>query len=237
MNGILVTGTDTGVGKTIVCGLLAGFLHERGWQVTTQKPVQTGCAERPEDLDVHSRLMGERPAEPGTDTMRLRCPYLFRLPASPHLAAAQEGTEVDPSVIGNAFENLASNHDIVLMEGAGGVLVPLTEDLLIGDLAAHLGLAALVVVHNTLGCINHSLLTVEALEIRNIPIVGLVFNSTARQDPDAIQRDNPRIITRASGVPLLGEFPFVKNPLEHRQEFEPIGEAFLRSWKGLQRHE
>ena len=231
MSSILITGTDTGVGKTLVCGYLARFLAERGRNVTTQKWVQTGCPERPEDLEVHCRLMGEAPEQLSPQTVRLRCPYLFELPASPHLAAAREDAQVDPAVIRRAHQQLAARHDIVLVEGAGGVHVPLTEELLLGDLAARLGLAAVVVVRNALGCINHSLLTVEALRRRQIPVLGLIFNAAADAGEDAVRRDNPRIIGKVAGVPVLGEFPRLDDPLAGQEEFEPIGEEFARRWE------
>ena len=175
MKGVFVTGTGTGVGKTVVCGLLAGFLRARGMRVTTQKWVETGVTNGPSDIDVHRRLMGNpgpAPEPPQAD----RCPYRFSLPASPHLAAAREGRRVDPAVIEAAYRRLAETHDVVLVEGAGGFLVPLTEELLTGELVARIGLPALVVVGNKLGCVNDALLTVEAVRRRGILLPGLVFN-------------------------------------------------------------
>ena len=175
MKGVFITGTGTGVGKTVVCGLLAGFLRARGMRVTTQKWVESGGTDGPSDIDVHRRLMGDpgsAPEPPPAD----RCPYRFSLPASPHLAAAREGRRVDPAVIEAAYRRIERSHDTVLVEGAGGFLVPLSEDLLTGDLVARIGLPVLVVAANRLGCVNDALLTVEAVRRRGVPLLGLVFN-------------------------------------------------------------
>ena len=129
MKGVFVTGTGTCVGKTVVCGLLAGFLRAQGMRVTTQKWVETGVTDGPSDIDVHRRLMGD-PGSAAEPPPADRCPYRFSLPASPHLAAAREGRRVDPAVIEAAYRRLAETHDAVVVEGAGGFLVPLSEELL-----------------------------------------------------------------------------------------------------------
>ena len=159
MKGVFVTGTGTGVGKTVVCGLLAGFLRARGMRVTTQKWVETGVTDGSSDIDVHRRLMGA-PGFAAEPPLADRCTYQFSLPASPHLAAALEKRRVDTAVIETAYRRLAETHDVVLVEGAGGFLVPLSEELLTGDLVARIGLPVLVVAVNRLGCVNDVLLTV-----------------------------------------------------------------------------
>ena len=232
MNGIFVTGTDTGVGKTTVCGLLAGFLRERGVRAVTQKWVQTGCGGEPEDLSAHWRLAG-LPGPPAVERPSDLCPYRFRLPASPRLAAAREGRRIDASVIEGAFRRLAARHDAVIVEGTGGFLVPLAERLLSGDLVARIGLPALVVVGNRLGCVNLALLTVEAVRRRGVPLLGLVFNRTADAAGTAeeVLSDNPRAVAEAAGAAVLGELPFLPDPVRGADAFAPIGEAFLSRWR------
>ncbi|MHB9026942.1 MAG: dethiobiotin synthase [Armatimonadota bacterium] len=225
MSGIFITGTDTGVGKTLVCGCLAGYLQARGMRVITQKWVQTGCREAAEDLLLHRALGGLEEVAELEDALN---PYCFAYPASPHLAAAREGVEIDPEVIAAAYRRLEARFDLVLVEGAGGALVPLTEETLIVDLAAQLGLSALVVVRNGLGCINHALLTVEALRSRNIPLAGLVFNRPEEGGEEEILRDNPRIIAHLTGATVLGELPYLPDPRQAPAAFPPIGEAFLQ---------
>ncbi|MHB1025986.1 MAG: dethiobiotin synthase [Desulfobacteria bacterium] len=243
MKGVFVTGTGTCVGKTVVCGLLAGFLRAQGMRVTTQKWVETGVTDGPSDIDEHRRLMGDLDATaepPPAD----RCPYRFSLPASPHLAAAREKRRVDPAVIEAAYRRLAETHDIVLVEGAGGFLVPLSEELLTGDLVARIGLPVLMVVGNRLGCVNDVLLTAEAVRRRGIPLLGLVFNrlpadgqgrpsaATGRDASEFIvAADNPRIVVEITRAPVLGEIPLLSDPARGAEAFAPVGRAFLERWR------
>ena len=233
MKGVFVTGTGTGVGKTVVCGLLAGFLRARGMRVTTQKWVETGVTDGPSDIDVHRRLMGDpgsAPEPPPAD----RCPYRFSFPASPHLAAAREGRRVDPAVIEAAYRRLAETHDAVLVEGAGGFLVPLSEELLTGDLVARIGLPVLVVVRNRLGCVNDALLTMEAVRRRGVPLLGLVFNRFPAEGdaaPAEVFSDNPRIVAKIAGAPVLGLVPLLSDPARGAEAFAPVGRAFLEQWR------
>ena len=232
MNGIFVTGTDTGVGKTLVCGLLAGFLRGRGLRVVTQKWVQTGCVGEPEDLAAHWRLSGPS-GPPAGERMEDLCPYRFRLPASPRLAAAREGVRVDASVIEASLRRLAARHDLVIVEGTGGFLVPLAEGLTTGDLVARIGLPVLAVVGNRLGCVNLALLTVEAVRRRGVPLLGLVVNRTADAAGTAAEvlADNPRAVAEATGAPVLGELPFLPDVGRAAEPFAPVGEAFLSRWR------
>ena len=229
MSGLLVTATDTAAGKSVVCGALAAHMGANGWNVTTQKWVQTGSGRPAEDLETHRRLAPEAGA---SDPEGLRCPYCFPLPASPHLAAAEAGETVEVETLERAFHRLDETHDAVLVEGVGGALVPLTHRVMVADLAARLGLSAVVVVPNALGCINHSLLTAEALRARGIPLLGFIFNNvpgrSARQE---VARDNPRIVTEVAEAPLLGELPALEKPMEPGDRFEPIGRACISRWK------
>jgi len=229
MSGLLITATDTGVGKSVACGALAACMDERGWDVTTQKWVQTGSARPAEDLQVHRRIA---PRAGAGDPDEVRCPHCFPLPASPHLAAAQAGEEVDISDLEHAFRRLEERRDAVLVEGVGGALVPLTEEILVADLAARLGLAAVVVVPNVLGCINHALLTAEALRSRGIPLLGFIFNHLPEPPVHSeVERDNPRIVTQTASAPLLGELPVLDEPMQYSSCFDPIGRACISRWK------
>lgn len=233
MKGIFVTGTGTGVGKTVVCGLLAGFLQAQGMRVATQKWVETGAGDGPPDIDVHRRLMG-RPGPVPEALLPDRCPYRFSLPASPHLASAREGLRVDPAVIEAAYRRLEASHDVVLVEGAGGFLVPLTERLLTGDLVARIGLPVLVVVRNRLGCVNDALLTAEAVRRRGVPLLGLVFNRLPAEGdamPEEVFSDNPGIVAKNAGAPVLGELPPLSDPALGAEAFAAVGRAFLERWR------
>lgn len=233
MKGFFITGTDTHVGKTMICGLLAGFLRARGVNVVTQKWVQTGTSGWPADLATHRRLMG-LPEDVPEGLLADLCPFRFSFPSSPHLAAEREGAIVDPARIEASYRRLEASHDIVLVEGVGGFLVPLAKDLLVCDLVARLGLPVLVVVGNRLGCVNHALLTVEAIRRREIPLAGLIFNRVpggSRWSPEELLSDNLRIVEEISGAPVLGEVPFLGNPALGGEAFFPVGRAFLDRWK------
>jgi dethiobiotin synthetase len=229
MKGFFITGTDTGVGKTMVCGLLAAFLRARGTNVVTQKWVQTGTGAAPLDLATHRRLMGLPEVVP-ENVLGDLCPYRFSFPSSPHLAAEREGRIVEAAVIEEAYRRLEASHDIVLVEGAGGFLVPMTRGILACDIVARLGLPVLVVVWNRLGCVNHALLTVEAVRRRGLPLAGLIFNRPPGGDqwaPEEILTDNLRVVEEIAQAPVLGEVPYLADPISGADGFVPVGQAFL----------
>jgi dethiobiotin synthetase len=232
MTGLFVTGTDTGVGKSVVCGHLSGYLQREGWKVATQKWVETGASGRSEDLRTHDLLSSGSAG--GLDAgQTLRCPYCLSFSSSPHLAAAREGVAIDPDRIERAYRSLCDEFDLVIVEGAGGLLVPLSETLLLADLVKRLCLPALVVVHNRLGCINHALLTLEALKNRGIAVVGIVFNRLAAGETEEIAENNPLIIASISGAPVLGELPFLADVAGGSRAFEHVGRAFVSRWRRM----
>jgi dethiobiotin synthetase len=233
MQSLFVTGTDTGVGKTVVCGLLAGYLRGRGLSVITQKWIQTGTQAGDRDIDAHDRWAGGAdPAWAGYADLRMPCAYA--LPASPHLAAAQAQQPVDCARIRHAFQGLTDHFDCVVVEGIGGVLVPIDDRTLAVDLVRDLSLPVLVVTANRLGTINHTLLTVEALRTRGLVVLGLVFHAVPNEDP-IIAADNPRIVAAHTGVPVLGQLPWSEDVTEQQRAFTSIGAAILeRLEKGKQ---
>jgi dethiobiotin synthetase len=197
---VFVTGTDTGVGKTTVACALAAALTADGVRVAPFKPAETGCAETPDGLfaDDATRL---RTASARDDlSLDDICPYRFSPPVAPAVAG-----DVALDVLLAAHDALCRRADIVLAEGAGGLLVPYRHDLLAADLVTALGAALLVVARASLGTINHTLLTVREAQRRGIPILGIVLNEVAPPGPDA--PSNPGQIARHAGVPILGTFP------------------------------
>ncbi|TAL18825.1 dethiobiotin synthase [bacterium] len=189
-----VTGIDTAMGKTVATGMMARFLLKRHKKAATAKLVQAGCEGLPEDILTHRRLMGIEPIE--EDYNGLSCPYVFRFPASPHLAARIEGAEIDPGKILSALSVMEKLYDPLLIEGAGGLLVPLRKNLLCADLAAFAGWKLIVVSSAKLGSINHTFLTLEAATNRNIPVAGIVYNHFEKQGP-AILRDSREMMLYA----------------------------------------
>ncbi|MCI5122149.1 MAG: dethiobiotin synthase, partial [Candidatus Electrothrix sp. AUS4] len=171
---VVVCGIDTGVGKTMVTGLLARHLMDQGKVVMTQKPVQTGCKDRPEDILLHRKIMGTGWLSP--DDQGLTCSYCFPLPASPHLAAERAGVEIDPARLDAATDTLVGQVDQLIIEAAGGLMVPLTRELVLLDYLQSRSFPLILVTSPRLGSINHTLLCLEAIKHRNMELLGLVYN-------------------------------------------------------------
>jgi len=208
--GIFITGTDTGVGKTHVGAGLASALSEQGIDVGVMKPAETGCGFRngiliPRDA---VKLMKAGKCD---DPLDLVNPYRFSAPVAPAIASELEGNRIEIRKIVSAFRMLARKHDLMIVEGAGGIMVPLTRTRSFLDLASELGLPVLIVARPGLGTINHTLLTVMALRTRGLRIAGIVINHATRKVPGLAERTGPPVIERLAGVPLIGHFTFCKD--------------------------
>jgi len=210
MKAVFITGTDTGVGKTVVAGLLARFLSGKGYRVITQKWAQTGDKKNSNDIIAHLRLMGKKPKDI-KQYMLFVLPYSFRRACSPHLAASLEKKTVSSAKIKESFKFLSQKFDFVIVEGTGGALTPLNKSRLVIDIAKELKLPALIVAANKLGAVSHTLLTIEAVRKRKMKIAGVVFNNQPGKTDGVILKDNPKIIQHLSGVKVLGTLPRVKN--------------------------
>ncbi|MCL1980007.1 MAG: dethiobiotin synthase [Proteobacteria bacterium] len=171
---IAVGGIDTDVGKSYVTGLLARHLVQQGHSVTTFKPIQTGCREMSEDIVLHRRLMEQSLTE--FDRNGTTCPYLFPFPASPRLAARMVGATIDISVLDQAVATLQGHFDWLLVEGAGGLMVPINEQWRLLDYYAARGFPLVLVTTPRLGSINHTRLSLEAIKARSIRLLGTVYN-------------------------------------------------------------
>ena len=188
-----VSGIDTGIGKTMATGLMARSLAAAGRDVITVKLVQTGNDGFSEDIDAHRAICGGvRFPEDGEG---LTAPQIFKFPSSPLLAAALEGRTVDVEAISRAVRECAARHEIVLVESAGGLDVPLTDELLSIDLAAREGWPLVLVSCGRLGSINHTLLSLEAAKTRGMSVAGVVWNWCADTDPK-IEEDSLETIRR-----------------------------------------
>jgi dethiobiotin synthetase len=169
-----ITGIDTDAGKSIVTGVMARYLKSKGVNVITQKLAQTGCIDSSEDILTHRELM--RMEMVSEDYEGLTCPYVFSFPASPHLAARVDGVSIDPQLLSAATDELANRYDIVLIEGAGGLMVPLTDELNLINYLADRQYPIILVTSAKIGSINHTLLTLEVCKAKGLEVVGLVFN-------------------------------------------------------------
>lgn len=203
LRGLFITATDTGVGKThVACGI-AAELRRRGVNVGVMKPVETGCPVRKGMLAPKDALALQKASGCG-DPLDLINPYRLRHPLAPAVAAQLEGASIRMSAIVAASRKLAKRHDVLLVEGAGGIMVPLTGRRLFLDLAADLALPVLIVARPGLGTINHTLLTISALRSRRIAVAGIVLNAATAARQGLAERTNPAVIERLSGAPVLG---------------------------------
>lgn len=191
---LLVLGTDTGVGKTVVAALLTRAFQAAGKKAVPFKPVEAGG----DDTGFLAAAAGATREEVGL--------YRFSEPLSPHLAAESEGRAIDTDVIRARFHELSDQADIVIFEGVGGALVPLTRDTLFLDFAAGLGTPAVIVARPGLGTLNHTLLTVEACLKRGVDIAGIIVNRFP-DDPTDAERNNPEQLHELTGLPILGIIP------------------------------
>ena len=206
--GIFITGTDTGVGKTLVTSALAVCLTRRGIDVGVMKPIETGVSRSAKAQSDGARL---RRAAGSYDPMAEVSPYVFRLPVAPLSAARAEKTTVQIATIMRAFRALSQKHAFMMVEGVGGVQAPITQSLNILDLIHQMKLSAIVIGPSGLGGINHALLTLHALRRRKIPIVALVLNQrrpvhtkTARLQ----EQSTVSLLRMLAGVPVIGPLPY-----------------------------
>lgn len=188
-----ISGIDTDIGKTIVTGLLAAYLIRQGLRTITQKIVQTGCTGISEDILRHRQIMESEILD--EDRQGLTCPYVFPTPSSPHLAARLAGQVIECGLIDRATDSLRDRYDVVLLEGAGGLHVPLTDDVTLLDYIGGKGYPLILVTSPRLGSINHTITALELLHNRGIDLRGLVYNRFQDHDP-RITADSAEVFLR-----------------------------------------
>lgn len=199
-----ITGTDTGVGKTLVsCALLHAFAA-RGRKVIGMKPVAAG-RENNKWMDVDLLMAASTVSAPS----KLVNPYALIPPLAPHIAAMQANIEIDLAVIQRSYAALQQNAELVIVEGSGGFLVPLNDKNDGADLARILNLPVILVVGLRLGCLNHALLTAQAVRVNKLPLAGWVAN--AIDQPMLAQKENIKALEERLNCPLLGVIPFAKD--------------------------
>jgi dethiobiotin synthetase len=213
-------GTDTGVGKTLVAAGLVWALRRRGLDVGVMKPVESGVAGQAHaDAEFLRRVAGS--SDPLTDVS----PYRFGPPLAPLVAARRQRTRISFAAIVQRFRRLARRHDIVVVEGVGGLMVPLTTSQTTLDLAKALGLPLILVIGNKLGAINHALLTVHVAESHGLEFLGGVINQTSRVRDDAV-RTNPRILQELLTFPCWAVVPHLR---AKKTAWETIGKSLGRA--------
>ncbi|GAA4185599.1 MULTISPECIES: dethiobiotin synthase [Sphingobacterium] len=187
-----VSGIDTGIGKSYATGLIAKQWNAEGLRTITQKMVQTGNTTISEDITLHRQLMGLAFTE--DDQEKITMPEIFSYPASPHLAAQIDKREIDFEKIRQATAQLSQRYDAVLVEGAGGLMVPLTEDYLIIDYIKEMNYPLLFVTSGKLGSINHTLLSLEAVATRGINLHTVIYNTFPVLEDSTISTETQRYL-------------------------------------------
>ncbi len=224
--GLFITGTDTGVGKTIVTGGLAAILRERGVAVGVMKPAETGCALADGNL-IPSDAAFLRTMSGVQDPLETVVPYRFREPLAPAVAAELEGVHISTHKLVEHFKEISARYDFTLVEGAGGLLVPLKEGFLMLDLIKLLKLPVLIVARADLGTINHTLLTVRCARHEKVPIAGIVLNTLSSKKSIAV-KTNRNVIAGLTDVPIWGVIPFHKDAMPCESSKEKIVELIQK---------
>jgi len=225
--GIFITGTDTGVGKTFVAANLLRVLKEMGFNVCPMKPLETGCKVRrgrlvPEDTLKLIKASG------ADEPLKIVSPYIFKQPLAPAVAAELEEVIIKKKKILTAYNYLSNKYDITIVEGAGGIMVPVYKKNLFLDLINDLNLPAIIVSRPGIGTINHTLLTIKAAQISGIDVLGTIINHTSRYRKDPSEKINPQIIERLSKVPVLGVIPYSKSQTSLKKIFHKIAGKILK---------
>ncbi len=222
-----VSGIDTDAGKSVVTGLLARSLKRKGVNVITQKFIQTGCRGISEDILKHREIMGIEPRvvdEDGTT-----CPYVMTYPASPHLAAEIDKVTLDMRRITGASRKLEMMYDVVLLEGAGGLYVPVTRDYFTIDYVCEQKLPLILVTSSKLGSINHTLMSLELCRARGIELACLVYNRFPN-DSEWITNDSITIFRQY----LKEHFPMtalIEVPVVHGTDYPDVDVSVLEGRK------
>lgn len=190
---IFVTGIDTDAGKTYATAYYARLLSQKGLSVITQKFIQTGCTDTSEDIEAHRRLLGTGILP--EDRLGLTAPIIFTYPASAQLAARIDGKEIDLGLIEKSTDELLARYDRVLIEGAGGLFVPITDDYFAIDYVAEHKLPVILTVNARLGSINHTILSLEAIRSRGLDLRAVIYNEHFDNDAE-IAADTKAFVAR-----------------------------------------
>jgi len=225
--GIFVVGTDTGVGKTVVAAGLAMALRAHGIRTGVMKPIATGCRSVGNSLVSDDAVFLMEAAE--NQYAVLTNPVRFREPLAPSVAAEIEGRSINMQQVFFAYRELTRNYEFVIVEGIGGLLVPLTGHYSMAHLIRDLHLSVLIVGRIGLGTLNHTLLTVEALKARGIVIDGIILNGLDPHRSSLAELTNPKAIETLTGVPIRGVLPRIDMLSVEQCVFGSLQEVFEKN--------
>jgi dethiobiotin synthetase len=213
--GFFITATDTGVGKTVVAGALIRAIRREGLSVCGMKPVESGCAregDSPISSDglVPSDGLFLKKISEVDESIEDITPYRFEEPLAPLVAAERAGTGIDTGYLIEKFGELSEKYDALVVEGIGGIMVPIKEDYLVAHLAADFGLPLVVVASPVLGTINHTLLTVDYALRVGLKVAGIILNNHRPPEGTLAEKTNPDVIKRLAPVPVMGVMPYLE---------------------------
>lgn len=206
--GLFITGTDTGVGKTVIAAAVIRALHAYGINACGMKPIETGC-HRDGDMLYPSDGMFLKTVAHMDETVNYVTPYCFEAPVAPYVASEMEQKEIDINVIVDGMNILLQRYPAVVVEGVGGLLAPIRKDYFVLDLIKEMGLPAVVVARPSLGTINHTLLTVGYALKEGIRVSGIIMNFSRPPDSTPAENTNQLMIKQLSPVPFIGTFPYL----------------------------
>lgn len=234
---LFITGTDTNVGKTVIAGAIAAFLRSREVKVGVMKPLESGCLS-----GVRSKGKGRtltksdslflKEMSGASDDLDLINTYAFEAPLAPGVAADLEGVEISLPRIQENFNKLSLIHEAMIVEGAGGVMVPVAREKNMADLIEMFGIPVLLVARAGLGTVNHTLLSLSYLEERGIRVAGVLLNHLSPAE-DLSVRYNSKTLSQWTKVPIWGEFPYLKNLKDRALLVKAVEEHLvggLRQW-------
>jgi dethiobiotin synthetase len=204
--GIFITGTDTGVGKTVVAAGIVRALRRKGVRVGAMKPVETGCSDESGTLIAHDGIF-LRDTAGMDDPVELVAPVRFSLPLAPMVASELEGRRITPEAIMRAYNLLADKYEFLVVEGAGGLMVPVTESFFMCDLIREMDIPAVVVARAGLGSLNHTLLTVAHALGEGLRVTGVIINNSTIPGNTIAEQTNPVALRKICPVPVLGIVP------------------------------
>ena len=205
--GIFITGTDTEIGKTVVAGGLAAALKDAGVNVGVMKPIASGGIEHKGCIVSEDAVFLKHAAQVD-DALDLINPICLRHPLAPSVAAEIEGVSIDLRQMDEAFARLSQRHEFMVVEGVGGIAVPICEEMLVADMAQRFQLPLLIVARPNLGTINHTVLTVEFARSYDLEICGIVLNASQEETKGLAEETNPQELARLTHLPILGPVPF-----------------------------
>ena len=206
--GFFVTGTDTGVGKTVITVALIKAICRLGFTAGGMKPIESGCLQQG-DVLVPSDGMFIKTIAHMEENIGQITPCRFKSPLAPLPASEIEGISVDFEKLNKAFADISGNYDVVIVEGIGGLLVPITRNYFVIDMAKDFNLPLIVVSRPSLGTINHTMLTVNYALKEGLRVAGIIINYNQPPENTLAEATNPEIIKRISPVPVIGIFPYL----------------------------